>query len=161
MRRILVLCIGMLLLLSGCSQAPLVDEAQADVSSSIMIEPPNMVVIGEKLFIAQVNDIYLNTDDYLGKTVKMEGMFYSSYYEPTDSVYCMVIRFGPGCCGSDGQVGFEVTWSDDSIEMPAEDDWVEVIGVLEEYEELGNTYLQLNLSSLTVLDVRGLETVTQ
>jgi zinc transport system permease protein len=33
-----------------------------------------VIEIGEKLFIAQTNDVYLNPEDYLGKRIKLEGL---------------------------------------------------------------------------------------
>ncbi len=151
---------ALLPLMAGCSgqQTP---GAEAE---TVPLPAGNIAVdleIKEKMFIAQTNEVYLNQDDYLGKTIKYEGMFYSSYYEPSDSTYYMVIRYGPGCCGNDGNVGFEVAWDEGKFEVPAEDAWVEVIGVLEEYEEGGATYLQLKLDSLRVMPSRGVETVTQ
>ncbi|MDD4565591.1 MAG: hypothetical protein PHE79_09005 [Eubacteriales bacterium] len=118
----------------------------------------DVIEIKEKLFIAQTNDIYINPQDYLGKTLKYEGIFDSYYYDVTDTTYYYVIRYGPGCCGFDANAGFEVVWSGD---YPNKNDWVEVIGVLEEFEEDGYKYLRLNLSSLVVLDTRGEEYVYQ
>jgi len=115
------------------------------------------VEIKEKMFIAQTNDIYLNAEDYIGKTIKYEGIF-DSYTWEEDLTYYAVIRYGPGCCGTDGNAGFEVVWDND---YPEKDEWVEVIGTLEAYEESGWQYLRLNLSSLTVLSTRGAEYVSQ
>lgn len=117
----------------------------------------DLVEIKEKMFIAQSNDIYLNAEDYLGKTIKYEGIFKSTYWEE-DQTFYFVIRYGPGCCGYDGEAGFEVTWDG---EWPQEDDWCEAVGVLEEYEVNGWSYLRLSLTSLTVLDTRGAEYVYQ
>jgi uncharacterized membrane protein YcgQ (UPF0703/DUF1980 family) len=117
-----------------------------------------IVEIKEKMFIAQTNDIYYNPDEYLGKTLKYEGIF-SVYEVPeTGAKYYSVIRFGPGCCGIDANAGFEVAWRN---EYPKQDEWVEVVGELEKYEEDGYQYLRLDLSSLTVLPERGAEYVVQ
>lgn len=115
-----------------------------------------VVEITENLFIAQTNDIYINTEDYLGKTIQYEGIFDFYYLEETDAAYYYVIRYGPGCCGYDGTAGFEVIWNGD---YPEQNDWVKAVGVLEEYEENGVPYLRLQLTSLTVLDERGAEYV--
>lgn len=123
-----------------------------------------IVEIGEKMFIAQTNDVYLNAEDYLGKTIKLEGLFKKEQYDGTDAAYCFVLRYGPGCCGNDGNAGFEVAW-DDSYTLkpsyPNTDDWVEATGELKYYEEDGYPYLYIALSSLNVLDKRGAEYVTQ
>lgn len=126
------------------------------------VKPQGIVEIKEKMFIAQTNDVYLNPEDYMGRTIKLEGLFktQASFYEDRPP-YCFVLRYGPGCCGFDGNAGFEVAWDEDAPPYPVEDDWVEAVGVLKSYEEDGYPYLYLALSSLQVLDRRGEEFVTQ
>ena len=118
----------------------------------------DVIEIKEKLFIAQTNDIYLNPEDYLGKTIQYEGIFDSYFWEENGNTYYYVIRYGPGCCGFDANAGFEVQWDG---EYPDANDWVEVVGVLERYEEDGWEYLRLQVSSMTVLPTRGAEYVSQ
>jgi zinc transport system permease protein len=126
-------------------------------------EPAGAVIeIREKMFIAQTNDVYLNRDEYLGKTLKLEGLFKREQYDGQS--YCFVIRYGPGCCGSDGNAGFEVAWEPRSrtlVQYPEIDAWVEATGVLKIYEEDDYPYLYLALRELRVLDRRGAEFVTQ
>lgn len=131
------------------------DEIEAAKDSGDIIQ------IKEKMFVTQMNDIYINTEDYLGKSIEYEGMFKSVYYEAEDITYHMVIRYGPGCCGYDGESGLEVIWEDESKTYPNVDDWVRVQGVLEQYEENGYNYLRLRLNEIEVLDVRGAEYVNQ
>jgi zinc transport system permease protein len=121
-----------------------------------------VIEIKEKMFIAQTNDVYLNAEDYMGKTLRLQGLFKR---EQSDyGSYCFVIRYGPGCCGNDGNAGFEVAWEPRNkalVKYPAEDDWVEATGVLSSYEEDGYPYLYLALTDLKVMDKRGAEYVTQ
>jgi len=119
----------------------------------------NIVEIKEKMFVTQVNDVYLNPEDYLGKTIKLEGVFKNEKSYDGEQ-YCFVIRYGPGCCGNDGIVGFEIKWDEDNAKpYPKDDSWVESTGVLKQYEVEG--YLYLDLISLNVLNKRGAETVVQ
>ena len=40
------------------------------------------------MYVTYINEIYTNFDDYLGRTIKLQGMFTSEYYEPSpDSTY--------------------------------------------------------------------------
>jgi zinc transport system permease protein len=122
----------------------------------------NIIEIKEKMFLAQTNDVYLNPEDYLGKTIKLEGLFKREQYGGAD--YCFVLRYGPGCCGSDGNAGFEVAWNKAAPAektWPAADEWVEAAGVLKTYEQDGYPYLYLDLVSLALMDKRGAEFVTQ
>jgi len=117
-----------------------------------------LLQIGEKMFVGQINDIYLNPDDYLGKSICYEGYF--MYYDngETSNRYNCVIRNGPGCCGNDSEVGFEIAWDG---EMPEVDDWVKITGELERYEEDGWDYLRVKAASLEILPYRGKDTVVQ
>jgi hypothetical protein len=119
---------------------------------------PNTKVIDipERVFVEQINDIYLNPYDYLGKYLRFEGAFSTYEVEEWGVHYYMVTRIGPGCCGNDANPGFEIRWEGNEIQP---DDWVEVCGILEEYEEYGHRYLRLNTCSLKALDARGAEVV--
>lgn len=168
MKKLSALILVWLLLLSGCgnqnTSSDAADAANAanakETSSETTVENTQesneVVEITENLFIAQTNEIYLNAVDYLGKTIKYEGIFNVYEWEETDTTYYQVIRYGPGCCGNDGVAGFEVIWDGD---YPKQDDWVEVIGTLEEYEENGSQILRIRLTSLSVLEERGEEYV--
>ena len=119
----------------------------------------DVVEINERMFLTRINDVYLNTEDYLGKTIKLEGIFKQEQYNEGEGPYCFVIRYGPGCWGNDGNVGFEVKWDNNKTQpYPAAESWVEAEGLL---KIDNNTYLYLDLISLTELNKRGRETVFQ
>jgi uncharacterized membrane protein YcgQ (UPF0703/DUF1980 family) len=129
------------------------------VEKSVVEKP--VIEIKEKLFIAQTNDIYLNPEEYMGRKIKLEGLFKTDNYVGNDKPYCFVLRYGPGCCGFDGTAGFEVSWPESSNEYPVDNEWVEAVGVLDSYDEDGYPYIYLALESLKVMDERGAETVKQ
>jgi uncharacterized membrane protein YcgQ (UPF0703/DUF1980 family) len=136
------------------------DGIQAEKPAKAAAADKPLLEIKEKLFIAQTNDIYLNPEEYMGRRIKLQGMFKTDYYTGNDEPYCFVLRYGPGCCGYDGTAGFEIKWRDGNGQaFPAEDDWVEAVGVLDSYDEDGYPYIYLALTSLTVMDERGAETV--
>jgi hypothetical protein len=170
-------------------QVPAFSSTTAVVETTVETKKTGQVEIREKMFIGQVNDVYLNAEDYMGKTIKLEGLFKieegndwvpDGVAEDLKPFYCYVIRYGPGgCCGFDGSVGFEIAWDnnpgnnnlgdsnllDDDVHpakiYPEEDAWVEAVGELKSYDEYGMPYLYLALSSLKVLDNRGAEYVSQ
>lgn len=117
------------------------------------------VDITEKMYVAYINELYVNTPDYIGQNIRIQGMFQSYTDENTGLTYYYVYRVGPGCCGNDGSMcGFEFTWTGD---LPQNNDWIEVIGSLRTYEDDGWTYLTLDASSVTVMKERGAENVFQ
>lgn len=117
--------------------------------------------IREKMFVTQMTELWINTPDYLGKTIALEGMF-SVYTSPTSGKsFYSVYRKSPGCCGNDGVTGLDVVWEDPSVAYPADNEWVRAVGTLEQYEDEGYPYLRLRLRTLDVLAERGLEFVVQ
>ncbi|MDR1042886.1 MAG: hypothetical protein LBL54_03180 [Clostridiales Family XIII bacterium] len=134
-------------------------ELVADGSSAAAgTDTGEVLEIGEKMFVGQMNDIYLNPDEYLGKTIRYEGFFTFFENEETGQRYDCVVRNGPGCCGYDSSVGFEVDWKGD---LPEVDDWCSVEGVVDIYDENGLDYIVVRADSLSVLPYRGNDTVVQ
>ncbi len=116
------------------------------------------IIIRDKLFIAQCNDIYLNPDEYKDNTIRWQGIYTESTNPQTNELYRFVIRYGPGCCGNDGVAGFEIMY--DGETRPNQNDWVEAVGVIEMIEENGAEFVSVRLSELTILDERGQEFVS-
>jgi uncharacterized membrane protein YcgQ (UPF0703/DUF1980 family) len=171
MKRFFALALICMILLSGCGTSNqalknangtlAVDSGAVNPTHETAVDKPSgddVIEIREKLFVAQTNDIYFNAGDYLGKTIRLEGVF-DVFDDPnTGTTYRSVIRYGPGCCGIDANPGFEVDWEGG---YPSQNDWVEATGVLVEYDEGGYKYLRLALTELNVLDERGAEYVVQ
>jgi len=136
------------------------DESLVPAEDDPPVSKKDTIVIKDKMFISHVNDVYRNPEDYLGKTIKLEGLF--KIDQGYDKTYCFVLRYGPGCCGDDSTIGFEVSWDKKKKKLyPGEDSWVEATGELKTYEENFKEYLYLDLVSLNVLDKKGAETVMQ
>jgi len=162
MLMIIATCLTLIIIATGCgsSEKKNASAVDQDVNHVQAVDSNNIDVdITEKMYVSYINDIYLNTDDYLGKGIRIEGMFKALTDENTGNTYYYVYRTGPGCCGNDGAMcGFEFTWDDT---MPKDNDWIEVIGPLRAYEEDGWDYLTLDAVSVTIMEARGAETVYQ
>lgn len=95
-------------------------------TETVKADTSNMIEITDNYFIQQTNDVYFNLDEYIGKTIKMEGIIYT--YEDTNGDVCYaVVRNTPGCCGDDGLAGLDIRYDG---EYPEENTWVEVVGVM-------------------------------
>ena len=73
MKKILCITLALVMLLSfaACGskkEAPVKQEAKADI------------VFKEANYVTLINDVYNNPDNYLGKTVQIDGMFTSEDY---------------------------------------------------------------------------------
>ena len=146
MKKILLLFVSVLLLaslLAGCGGDP----AGAGI-----------VEIRERFFVREIHAINMNADEYVGRTVKYEGLFQSFYWAETGEYFFQVYRYVFDCCGTDKAAGFEVYLGD--IAPLPDGAWVEVIGVLEWYEVVeGSPFLRVAAISVRELDERGAETV--
>ena len=155
---VLSFVIFVLLLLPSCQKT----EKPVKIQSS---NNTGFIQIREKMFIAQVNEIYLNAADYMGKTIRLEGLYLKEESQNPNMegrVYNYIIRYGPGCCGDDGNVGFEIAWTGDKIEYyPDAGSWIEISGKLKEYEENYKRFLYLDLDFLNVMEKTGNAYVVQ
>lgn len=153
MKKIIAMCSLLIILfsLSGCnSEKHSTGEVTDDMKSGDVIE------INDKLFLTQTNDVYANVNDYVGKTIKYEGIYSTENYQGELTHY--VIRYGPGCCGNDANVGFEVIYDG---KYPQKNDWVAVEGTIEIYERNKFKYIRVHITQINTLDTRGQETVRQ
>jgi uncharacterized membrane protein YcgQ (UPF0703/DUF1980 family) len=139
------------------SKTPVEQIMDNALTDSIKNADGDEIVLKDKLFIAQCNDIYLNPDEYMGKTIRWEGIYTEATNPETNQTFKFVIRYGPGCCGNDGTAGFEILYDG---EPPKINDWVEASGKIEMIEENGEEFVAIRLSELKVLDVRGQEFVS-
>jgi len=100
-------------------------------------------VLDQERLIPQLKNIHYNRVDFLGHTIRYEGLFARFYLE--DELIFFVGVEGAGCCGP--LEGLEVYLNN----IPPVEDytWVEITGVLEElYEEGWGYFLRLNLISM-------------
>lgn len=118
----------------------------------------DILEIGERMFITQINDIFYNFDEYKDKTIIVEGMFTMFYSYDGTKKAPGVYRNGPGCCQNDGWAGFLLKYDG---ELPEGNEWIKVKGTPEIVKEGNYLCLYLNVISLEVRDERGAEFVCQ
>jgi uncharacterized membrane protein YcgQ (UPF0703/DUF1980 family) len=120
-------------------------------------EENSVIEIRERMFMTQIQDIYLNANDFLGRTIKLEGIFIGMTWDGASYNY-VVRSYSDGCCG--GNVGFEVMWPQGRPDpFPENNSWVEAEGVLKLFQGDSSRNLYLELISLNVLETRGAEVV--
>ena len=96
---------------------------------------------------ATVYQMMILPEDYEGKTYRMEGSFYATYYEPTQSYYYYcIIQDATACCVQ----GLEFVWGDGSHKYPDEypEEYTDVVveGTFETYREEGDENLYCRLT---------------
>ena len=128
------------LLASGCSNDKGSDDVDVDLTA-----------LSKTVAQAEFQNILSNADDYLGKTIKVNGQYYSLFVDRTGNYHHFVIVVpGDECC----MMGFEFKLSGDHVypdDYPAQNVMIEVTGTFERYNENGNSNLHLADSDMTVL----------
>ncbi|MBQ9347867.1 MAG: hypothetical protein IJT94_11125 [Oscillibacter sp.] len=113
-----------------------VDAAASSAHDGIDVDLTRM---SSTMVYGQVSDIMYMPDNYVGKTIRMRGQSYSSYFDETDTTYYYIlIADATECCAQ----GIEYTLTDGTV-YPADETEATVTGVFELYDELGVTYCRL------------------
>jgi len=145
MKKILLLALFLALLLTACGGDG------SGVSSEGIVEIP------ERFFVTQMESLRINADDYVGRTLRYEGLFMTSFWDLTGEDAYLIYRYVWDCCGNDGQAGFIIDLGD--IEPFPDNAWVEVTGVLEWFEVDEFRFLRVAAISIREMEERGTEVV--
>jgi uncharacterized membrane protein YcgQ (UPF0703/DUF1980 family) len=111
------------------------------------------------LFVEQCNDVYLNPEDYDGKSVKIEGLMDIYPSEEDGTTTYGIFRYGPGCCGNDGVAGFQLQTTM-ALSFQSED-WIEVNGIFRVIETDGVITVVIETEDVTLKEKQGTEFVVQ
>lgn len=111
----------------------------------------DLTAMNSDMVYATVYQMMYEPDDYVGKTIRMNGLYYASFYEPTGKYYhCCLIQDALACCAQ----GMEFVWDDGSHvypdEYPAENTEIVVQGTFDLYQEEGDELLYCRLKDASV-----------
>ncbi|MCL1828352.1 MAG: hypothetical protein FWG32_02535 [Oscillospiraceae bacterium] len=110
----------------------------------------DLTILSSTMVYAEVYNITSSPGDYMGKTVKMSGPYYASYYSETGLYYhYVIVEDAAACC----QSGLEFIWNgnhDYPEDYPEEQTIIEVVGVFGSYDELGRTYYFLSVDDISI-----------
>lgn len=111
----------------------------------------DLTVLGSTMVYAEVYSMMSHPDEYMGKTIKVKGPYRTTFYEPTGLFYhFIVIEDATACCAQ----GLEFVISGEGAspsDYPEETADIELIGLFDCYEELGEIYYYLSTEGYTVL----------
>ena len=144
---LLPLCL-LLMLIPGCSEKDSPAKAGA-VAENASIDV-DLTILSSVMIYAEVSNIMTNPGDYLGKTLRISGPYYTLYYEETGSLYhYVIIEDVLACCAQ----GVEFLWNGDHAypdDYPDDLERIEVIGVFVSYEEFGQIYYRIVVDEVAV-----------
>ncbi|MCR5398853.1 MAG: hypothetical protein K6E68_04880 [Lachnospiraceae bacterium] len=110
------------------------DEAEADV---------DLTALSSTMIYSEVYNMMVAPNDYIGKTIKMAGMYSQYYDEQNDKYYfACIIKDATACCAQ----GIEFVLKDEysfPADYPSDGDYVTVEGVFDTYMEGNDKYCTL------------------
>lgn len=123
------------------------------------IEPE--IVLKDNYFDTTISDIMINFNQYEGKTIEIEGLYFKS---PTGD-YHFVGRYSTSNLCADCPQGysyFEYEWNGDkTISLKDSEDWIKVVGTLrKDFDNvIQDYYYYIDVASLEIKKEKGLTTV--
>ncbi len=127
------------------SSGPDADSIPADSAEGIDVD---LTVLSSTMVYSEVYNMMVSPEQYIGKTVKMDGLFAYYHDEAAGNYYfACIIQDATACCaqGIEFVLTDEYTYPDD---YPAANAEICVVGVFDTYEENGNTYCTLREARL-------------
>lgn len=143
-KRIIGLCAALILLClgSGCAGGESGQSGGVDLD---LTQLSSTVMYGE-LF-----SIMTEPEEYVGKTIKISGQYYVTYYDEGERYFhAVMIEDATACC----QQGMEFMWEGEHAypeDYPEDGVDIEISGVFGSYEELGYSYYYLSVEEIKVL----------
>ena len=158
------------MLISICSLVAIVGCTQKEVDNSQKVENSDETIkVMEDVYVDYINDIYLDSSKYIGKTIEIEGLF-TVEKDKNDKEHFYVYRWSDMEVDSndyeehednhsheeneivEGKCGLELSYDK---KLPKKDDWIKVIGKLKNK----NNNLIIEAETVEIMNEKGLEKV--
>lgn len=160
---IILISLCTIIMMTGCNKKV----SSESVKTRKNKDSQEIIKIMENVYVDYINDIYLDSSKYVGKTIELEGMFTKLKTEDNKNhlyVYRLtdIVEHSHDNDNSEHEheenkeveamSGLEFDYDGD---LPKENDWIKVVGKLE--EQGGN--LVINADSVKIMKNRGMEKV--
>lgn len=134
----------------GHGEDDITEETLGDADPNVDVD---LTVLSANMVYAEVYNMMMYPDDYLGKTIKVSGPYYPLFYDGTGNYYHYVmIEDALACC----QNGMEFIWDEGEHvypdEYPKQDDVIEIVGELKSYKEEQYIYYYLDVDEIVILE---------
>ncbi len=115
----------------------------------------DLTAMSSTMVYAEVNNMIMDPDSYVGKTIKVSGAYTSSFDETTDQNYHFVlVADALACC----QQGLEFKWNGDHSypdDYPEENETIEIVGEFGFYDDMGESYQYLSVDDVLRIPAEG------
>lgn len=137
-----LLCVSLLFAVSSCSKSGSATQYEEGIDY-------DLAAMSNTLAYSIVYNMVCSPQDYLGTTVRMQGVYTCSYDEANDKHYfACIITDANACCsqGIEFELTDEYTYPDD---YPEEGSVICVTGVFDVYQEGDTSYCTLRDATLS------------
>ncbi|WP_312428413.1 hypothetical protein [Lacrimispora sp.] len=107
----------------------------------------DLTKLSSTMVFSEVYNMMISPEEYMGKTIKAEGIFQVYQDSKNNNFYALVIADATACC----QQGLELIWDGDPSypdDYPDENTEIEITGVYQSYVEEGNTYYYVQVNDV-------------
>ena len=107
----------------------------------------DLTKLSSTMVFSEVYNMMISPEEYMGKTIKAEGIFQVYQDSNNSNFYALVIADATACC----QQGLELIWDGDPAypdDYPVENSEIEITGVYQSYIEEGNTYYYVQVNDV-------------
>jgi len=109
----------------------------------------DLTALSSTMIFAEMSNMMKNPNSYIGKTVRMKGLYYAFYYEDTDVYHHFIIVQDSAACCSQGMEFRLLGWQTYPDDYPEDYSFVEVNGVFGSYDVLDKTYYCVEAEEMT------------
>lgn len=107
----------------------------------------DLTKLSSTMVFSEVYNMMISPEEYVGKTIKAEGIFQVFQDSDNPNFYALVIADATACC----QQGLELIWDGDPVypdDFPKENSEIEITGVYKSYVEEGSTYYYVHVNDV-------------
>lgn len=110
----------------------------------------DLTALSSTMVYAEVFNMMMEPERYIGRTIKMKGLYYASYYDVTRKYYhYVIITDAAACCVQ----GLEFVWLGEHTypdDYPEDDTEIEVTGVFKSYDEENITFYYIETDAIII-----------
>ena len=143
-----VLCLALLLAMAACGSPGAATPDPGAPQNGFDSVDVDLTALSATMVYAEVYNMVSHPEDYIGKTVKMDGAFAYYHDEATGGDYfACIVQDATACCAE----GIEFVLAGEHVypaDYPAPDEEICVVGEFDTYLEDGNSYCTLRNAHL-------------
>lgn len=150
LKKNMICAIAFMCILSACNSGK---ATETNLEGAQFIQYPDLdfTKMSSTIMYSAVYEMMSMPDAYLGKTVKIAGPYYASYWEATNKCYHhIMIEDAIACCSQGVEFKVESNAFAYPDNYPSNDTWIEIVGTFRSYDEEGLLYFYVATDTINI-----------